>query len=279
MHTRCDPSPDGAFAILEELRRPFSYEIPCGRFPKRVWVVNRAGETVREVADLPLADEIPIVHNACRAGPRGVNWRPDKPAELYWTEARDGGDPRVEASPRDVTYVADMHDAGAGRGGRRAVRDGPALRRRLVGRGRARDPVRVLVQDAHDPRLGRGHARARGPAEAAPLRPRLRGQLRRARLAFVAAHARRDVPARADRGPAAEGRVEKPREKKVARTRRRARTARRRRVCAPSRRRAGRRARRSCWRATARATPGTSLFWICSTSTRGRRGVCGSVPV
>ena len=112
MHTRCDPPPDGAFAILEELRRPFSYEIPCGRFPKRVWVVNRAGETVREVADLPLADEIPIVHNACRVGPRGVNWRPDKPAELYWTEARDGGDPRVEASPRDVTYVADMHDAG-----------------------------------------------------------------------------------------------------------------------------------------------------------------------
>ena len=111
MHTRCDPSPDGAFAILEELRRPFSYEIPCGRFPKRVWVVNRAGETVREVADLPLADEIPIVHNACRVGPRGVNWRPDKPAELYWTEARDGGDPRVEASPRDVTYVADMRGA------------------------------------------------------------------------------------------------------------------------------------------------------------------------
>jgi dienelactone hydrolase len=111
MHTRLDPSPDGEFAIVEELLRPFSYEIPCGRFPKRVRVVNRFGETVREVADLPLADEIPIVHNSCRAGPRGINWRPDKPAELYWTEAQDGGDPRVEASPRDVTYVADMHDA------------------------------------------------------------------------------------------------------------------------------------------------------------------------
>ena len=111
MHTRLDPSPDGEFAIVEELLRPFSYEIPCGRFPKRVRVVNRLGETVREVANLPLADEIPIVHNSCRAGPRGINWRPDKPAELYWTEAQDGGDPRVEASPRDVTYVADMHGA------------------------------------------------------------------------------------------------------------------------------------------------------------------------
>lgn len=109
-HTRCDPSPDGSFVIMEELLRPYSYEIPCGRFPKRVWITNRAGETVREVSNLPLADSIPIAHNSCRAGPRGVNWRPDKPAELYWTEAQDGGDPRKEASPRDITYVADMFD-------------------------------------------------------------------------------------------------------------------------------------------------------------------------
>ena len=109
IHTRCDPSPDGAFVIMEELHRPFSYEIPCGRFPKRVWVVNRDGETVREVCDLPLADAIPIVHNATREGPRGVNWRPDKPAELYWTEAQDGGDPRVDVSPRDITFSVDMH--------------------------------------------------------------------------------------------------------------------------------------------------------------------------
>lgn len=108
LYTRCDPSPDGEFVIMEELLRPFSYEIPCGRFPKRVWVVNRNGETVREVSNLPLADKIPIVHNSCRAGPRGVNWRPDKPCELYWTEAQDGGDPRIEASPRDITYVVDM---------------------------------------------------------------------------------------------------------------------------------------------------------------------------
>ena len=37
---------------------------------------------------------------------------PDKPAELYWTEAQDGGDPRVEVSPRDITFTADMHGAG-----------------------------------------------------------------------------------------------------------------------------------------------------------------------
>lgn len=109
IHTRCDPSPDGQFIIMSAIERPFSYAVPCGRFPKRVWVVNREGTTVREICSLPLADAIPIVHNSCREGPRAINWRPDKPAELYWTEAQDGGDPRVEAEPRDITYTADMH--------------------------------------------------------------------------------------------------------------------------------------------------------------------------
>lgn len=112
IYTRCDPSPDGQYVIMAALERPFSYAVPCGRFPKRVWVVNRRGETVREVCSLPLADAIPIVHNSCREGPRAVNWRPDKPAELYWTEAQDGGDPRIEAEPRDVTYTADIHSTG-----------------------------------------------------------------------------------------------------------------------------------------------------------------------
>ena len=111
IYTRCDPSPDGQFVIMEALERPFSYAVPCGRFPKRVWVANREGETVREVSSLPLADSIPIVHNSCREGPRAVNWRPDKPAELYWTEAQDGGDPRVEAEPRDITYTADIYSS------------------------------------------------------------------------------------------------------------------------------------------------------------------------
>jgi hypothetical protein len=70
IYTRCDPSPDGQFVIMSALERPFSYAVPCGRFPKRVWVVNREGATVREVCSLPLADSIPIVHNSCREGPR-----------------------------------------------------------------------------------------------------------------------------------------------------------------------------------------------------------------
>jgi hypothetical protein len=57
-----------------------------------------------------------LSNSTCTATPRGINWRPDKPAELYWTEAQDGGDPRIEAEPRDITYTADIHGSPAAAG-------------------------------------------------------------------------------------------------------------------------------------------------------------------
>ena len=44
------------------------------------------GTFVRELAALPLADDIPVAFDSCRKGPRGLEWRDDKPAE-----ARTGG--------------------------------------------------------------------------------------------------------------------------------------------------------------------------------------------
>lgn len=41
---------------------------------------------MREIAALPLAEDIPIAFNSTRMGPRGISWRSDKPAELCWME-------------------------------------------------------------------------------------------------------------------------------------------------------------------------------------------------
>ena len=116
--TRVDPSPCGKYVILECLKRPFSYAVPCGRFPKKVWVAEAATDkVVREICDLPLAENIPIVSNSTRVGPRGVNWRPDKEATLYWTECQDEGDPRNEVgegNPRDISYLVDFTKPTAG---------------------------------------------------------------------------------------------------------------------------------------------------------------------
>lgn len=36
-----DASPDGKFLLVSWLERPFSYTVPCGRFPKRLQLWDR----------------------------------------------------------------------------------------------------------------------------------------------------------------------------------------------------------------------------------------------
>jgi len=72
IYTGISPSPDGKFLLVQWLERPYSYLVPCGRFPKRVELWDVAGTTLRELAALPLAENIPIVHDAVRVGPRGI---------------------------------------------------------------------------------------------------------------------------------------------------------------------------------------------------------------
>ena len=63
---------------------------------------DRSGALVHVVADLPLMEEIPIGRDSAPVGPRAVGWRGDADATLVWTEARDGGDPGVDAATRDA---------------------------------------------------------------------------------------------------------------------------------------------------------------------------------
>lgn len=129
---RVEASPDGQYLLVSWLQRPFSTVVPAGRFPVTLELWTRDGTPVRQLASLPLAEDIPIAFNSCRtgeatsvsvarvvlhaawleracvpvipcarlrachaepvrfpcAGPRGVSWRDDKPAELSWIEAQ-----------------------------------------------------------------------------------------------------------------------------------------------------------------------------------------------
>ncbi len=95
------PSPDGRYVLLESYDRPFSYLVPHYRFPLRIEVRDREGKVAFSLADLPLAEDVPIGRSATRVGPRSVGWRADAPATLAWVEAQDRGDPRAEAEVRD----------------------------------------------------------------------------------------------------------------------------------------------------------------------------------
>ncbi len=95
------PSPDGRFAWVETVHRPFSYALPVQNFPAKVSVVTLKTGAVKDLSDHPLLDSIPIAFDAVPVGPRDYAWRSDAPATLVWIEARDGGDPKTAAPVRD----------------------------------------------------------------------------------------------------------------------------------------------------------------------------------
>lgn len=99
--TSFSPSPDGRWLLVTRVKQPFSYNLPWSRFPAEVAVHAADGREVRRIADLPLADNIPLASNSVRTGPRSVQWRADAPATLVWAEAQDRGDPRVETPFHD----------------------------------------------------------------------------------------------------------------------------------------------------------------------------------
>ena len=96
------PSPDGQWLLVETIERPFSYQVPVARFPKRTVVFPLdAPDQATVLAELPLADDVPVPFGSVRTGRRSIGWRGDHPATLYLVEALDGGDAGAEATHRD----------------------------------------------------------------------------------------------------------------------------------------------------------------------------------
>src|SRR5262245_11439900 len=98
-----EPAPDGNHFLVATIHRPYSYLLSAGSFPRLVEVWDRGGKSVYKLADLPLADQVPI--EGVPTGARNYNWRPTEPATLVWIEALDGGDTRKKVSPRDVVKM------------------------------------------------------------------------------------------------------------------------------------------------------------------------------
>jgi len=101
------PSPDGRFVMIDERHHPYSYLLPLRFFPERVSVINLATGASKQLEDKPLQDTIPNINDAVAAGPRDFDWRSDAPAQVFWVEAGDGGDPRKEVAIRDTLFLLD----------------------------------------------------------------------------------------------------------------------------------------------------------------------------
>lgn len=105
--TDASPSPDSRYVLIDERRHPYSYLLPFEFFPERVTAINLATGMSKQLADKPLEDTIPNIHDAVAPGPRDFEWRSDAPATVAWVEAQDGGDPRKDVPTRDALFLLD----------------------------------------------------------------------------------------------------------------------------------------------------------------------------
>lgn len=96
-----ETSPDGAWVLLSERIRPYSYQLPIAKFPQRISVVRLSDGARTVLAEKPLEDAVPISFDAVGTGPRAPGWRSDAPATVYWLNALDGGDPGRDVALRD----------------------------------------------------------------------------------------------------------------------------------------------------------------------------------
>lgn len=99
-------SPNGEFALVTKIKRPYSYTVTAGSFPKTIELWNKNGEKVQDLFEIPLGEEIPL--NGVQTGPRSINWRALEPASLIWVEALDGGDPEKSVPFRDKIMTSSV---------------------------------------------------------------------------------------------------------------------------------------------------------------------------
>ncbi len=105
IYNRFLESPDGNYLLVSQYKKPFSYLVPYYRFPIMTEVWSPAGKMIKQVADLPSGESIPKGFDSAREGRRGVSWRSDQAATLYWSEAQDGGDMKNQVEYHDAIYT------------------------------------------------------------------------------------------------------------------------------------------------------------------------------
>ncbi|MGQ9617537.1 MAG: prolyl oligopeptidase family serine peptidase [Candidatus Aminicenantia bacterium] len=98
IYAEFDISPDGKYILLKKIVKPYSYLVPMENFAKKVDVWSSEGKLIRTLAELPLAENVPI--NGVPTGPRAHRWAGYK-SLIIWAEALDGGNPKVKAEFRD----------------------------------------------------------------------------------------------------------------------------------------------------------------------------------
>ena len=104
LYNEIDFSPDGKFILISIIQKPFSYLVPYFRFPMKYVIFSSKGKELTVLHEVPLIEDLPKGFMAVRTGPRNFSWRLDKPSNLIFVEALDGGDPETDSKYRDEVF-------------------------------------------------------------------------------------------------------------------------------------------------------------------------------
>ena len=87
------PSPDGQYALIQIVKRPFSYTVPVTRFGLKAEIRDamepNSGRVARVLSDLPAAEDEDADPDAVRNGPRQYAWRSDANATVTWAQSNE----------------------------------------------------------------------------------------------------------------------------------------------------------------------------------------------
>ena len=104
LYHEIDFSPDGKFILISIIQKPFSYLVPYYRFPMKYAIYSSKGKELTVLHEVPLIEDLPKGFMAVRTGPRNFSWRLDRPSDLIFVEALDGGNPEKDINYRDEIF-------------------------------------------------------------------------------------------------------------------------------------------------------------------------------
>ena len=104
LYHEIDFSPDGKFILISIIQKPFSYLVPYYRFPMKYAIYSSKGKELTVLHEVPLIEDLPKGFMAVRTGPRNFSWRSDRPSDLIFVEALDGGNPEKDINYRDEIF-------------------------------------------------------------------------------------------------------------------------------------------------------------------------------
>ena len=100
-------SPDGKYALVQTIAKPYSYLVPFSMFGENTMVLNAEGQLVTELEKRPASDNLPKGFMSTTTAKRSFTWRNDLPSTLYYVQALDNGDPAVKVEFRDEIFRLD----------------------------------------------------------------------------------------------------------------------------------------------------------------------------